>query len=408
MSRTCRSVSTDVVNITTMSGGGPEPHLAGGRLTIDLSALAENYRFLAARSAPAEAAAVVKADAYGIGTVPAVRALWAAGCRRFFVALPHEGVAVREAAPGAEIFVLNGLFGTEAAGVYREAQLIPVLGSQSDLSIWEAHGWDGEYPRPCAIHVDTGMNRLGLTYERARTLAEENALTGALTPILVMSHLTCADTPDNPMNAKQLNAFQAVQKLFPKTPTSLCNSAGIFLGGEFLCDVTRPGVALFGGGAANGPNPMKPVVTAEARVAQVRHARAGETVSYGATPLTRDTVIAVASTGYADGYHRSASGAAVPLRETGRPGAAGFLHGREVPILGRVTMDLTMFDVTALDPDSVAVGDHIELFGPNMPIDRVAEAAGTIAYELLTSLGRRYHREYVGDESTAAEERSER
>jgi len=380
-----------------ISESGPPPHLAGGRLTVDLAALARNYRLLASRSKPAQTAAVLKADAYGLGIGPVARTLWAEGCRRFFVALPHEGARLRAALPEAEIFVLAGLFAVETAAIYREARLIPVLNSQSDLSIWEAHGWDGERPRPCAVHVDTGMNRLGLTAERARALAEENALTSALTPVLIMSHLACADMPDHPMNRGQLKSFQDLRALFPQSESSLCNSAGIFLGGDYLGDLTRPGIALYGGAPVSGrANPMEAVVTAETRVVQVRRARAGETVSYGAAPLTRDTIIAVCSTGYADGYHRSTSGAGVPLRQAVGKGAEGFIHGRRVPVLGRVTMDLTLFDVTELGPDTVAVGDHIELFGPNMPIDEVAEAAGTVAYELLTSLGRRYHREYVG------------
>lgn len=365
---------------------------------IDLDALAANYRLLAARSKPAEAAAVVKADAYGLGLEPVARALSAAGCRRFFVALPYEGVALRAVLPKADIFVFNGLFGAEAAAAYREARLLPVLNSQSDISVWEAHGWDDDRPRPCALHVDTGMNRLGLTPERAKSLVEENALTGALTPILVMSHLACADEPDHPMNRRQLESFQALRASFPESESSLANSAGIFLGGDFLCELTRPGIALYGGAPVKDrPNPMLPVVTAETRVAQIRRVRAGQTVSYGATPLVRDAIVAVASTGYADGYHRSGSGGGVPLRQVVDQRAEGFIHGYRVPVLGRVTMDFTLFDVTALGTDGVAVGDHIELFGPNMPIDEVAEAMGTIAYELLTSLGRRYYREYVGE-----------
>ena len=380
-----------------ISDAGPPPHLAGGRLTIDLSALVANYRLLCRLSAPAQVAAVLKADAYGLGAEPVASVLWAAGCRRFFVALPQEGIDLRAVLPEAEIFVLAGLFSVESAGAYREARLIPVLNSQSDLSIWEAHGWDDERPRPCAVHVDTGMNRLGLAPERARTLAEENALTGALTPILVMSHLACADAPEHPMNRRQLESFQAVRAYFPQSESSLCNSAGIFLGGDFLGDVTRPGIALYGGAPVRGTaNPMQVVVTAEARVVQVRRVRAGETVSYGATPLTRDSIIAVCSAGYADGYHLAGSGGEVPLRRAGHKGAAGFIHGRRVPVVGRVTMDLTLFDVTELGTDIVALGDHVELFGPNVPIDEAAEAAGTIAYELLTSLGRRYHRDYVG------------
>lgn len=384
---------------TMSKGTGIPPHLAGGRLTIDLSALVANYRLLVEHSQPARVAAVVKADAYGLGIEPITRALWAAGCRRFFVALPQEGIDLRAVLPDAEIFVFNGLFGAEAAAAYREAKLIPVLSSQSDISVWEAHGWDGAQPRPCALHLDTGMNRLGITAERAGTFAEENALTGALTPDLIISHLACADQPEHPMNRLQLERFQALRKLFPQAEASLSNSAGVFLGDEFLFDVTRCGIALYGGRPTGSlQTPMQPVATAEARIAQVRQIKAGEVVSYGATPVTRDTTIAVCSTGYADGYLRSSSGSGVPLRsQTELPGAAGFLHGMRVPVLGRVTMDLTLFDVTDLGPDAVAVGNYIELFGANMPIDEVAEAAGTISYELLTSLGQRYHRQYVGE-----------
>ncbi|MCV0348681.1 MAG: alanine racemase [Nitratireductor sp.] len=376
---------------------GADPRVAGGRLTVDLDALVANYRQMAERSTPAEAAAVVKADAYGLGAGPVVAALVAEGCRKFFVALPEEGLAVRAVAPDAEIYVFNGLFSPEAASFYREGRLIPVLNSQTDLAIWEAHGWDdGDTPRPCALHVETGMNRLGLTPERTRILAQENALTGALTPRLILSHLACADTPDHPMNRQQLESFQALCALFPDAESSLANSAGIFLGGEFLCDVTRPGVSLYGSNPVNDTeNPMQPVATVQARIAQLRQVPAGGTVSYGATPVTRDTLLAVTATGYADGYHRSGSGAGVPLRNAVPQGACGFVDGERVPVIGRITMDLTLFDVTDLGPDALQVGDFIELIGHNMPVDDVAMACGTISYELLTSLGRRYERHYV-------------
>ncbi|TWG93733.1 alanine racemase [Mesorhizobium sp. J18] len=381
----------------TVSSGIELP-LAGGRLTIDLGALVANYRLLAQLSAPAQALAVVKADAYGLGIEPVVNALWNAGCRRFFVALPEEGFRVRKAAPEAGIMVLSGLFGVDAAAAFVEARLIPVLNSQTDIAIWEAHGWDGDVPRPCVIHVDTGMNRLGLTLEAARAFAEENALTRALTPVMIMSHLACGDDSGHPMNRRQLELFQELRAIFPGIESSLANSAGVFLTKDFHFEATRPGIALYGGNpSAAGNNPMRPVVTAEARILQVRQAKTGTAVSYGASQiLTRDSLIAIASVGYADGYHRSASGAGVPLRHGGTRGAAGFLHGRRVPVVGRVTMDLTMFDVTELGPGAVGPGDFIEIFGPNMPIDDVAKAAGTISYELLTSIGRRYHRTYVG------------
>lgn len=377
---------------------GADPRLAGGRLTIDLEALSENYRLLVRQAAPAAVAGVVKADAYGLGAAHVAPVLWEAGCRMFFVALPEEGIALRAILPEAEIYVLNGLFGPEAAPAYGKHRLLPVLGSPADLSCWEAFGWDGDVPRPCAIHVDTGMNRLGLSPDEAIAFAGDNSLTGAITPCLLMSHLACADEPQDALNRKQLESFQAVRQAFSETDSSLANSAGAFLGPDFAFDLVRPGIALYGGQPVNGAtNPMKTVVTAEARVVQVRHARAGEAVSYGATHrLTRDTIVAVASVGYADGYHRASSGSGVPLRRDDSGGGHGFLHGRKVPVLGRVTMDLTMFDVTDLGADAVTVGDWVELFGPNITIDDAATAAGTISYELLTSLGRRYHRHYAG------------
>lgn len=380
--------------------GGADPRLAGGRLTIDLAALARNYRMLVRQAAPARVAGVVKADAYGIGAEQAGRTLWREGCRAFFVALPEEGVFLRGVLPEADIFVLNGLFGAEAAPAYGAHRLIPVLGSQADIACWEAFGWDGDTPRPCAIHIDTGMNRLGLTPDEALGFAAENALTGALTPRLVMSHLACADEPDHPLNRRQLESFQAVRRAFAGVESSLSNSAGTFLGSDFAFDMVRPGIALYGGAPVNGrANPMRPVVTAEARVVQVRHAKAGETVSYGAhQALARDTIVAVASVGYADGFPRAGSAAGVPLRRSVAGGARGFVDGRRVPVLGRITMDLTLFDVTDLGQDAVTAGDWIELFGENIAVDEVAAAAGTISYELLTALGKRYHRRYVGSE----------
>lgn len=377
---------------------GADPRLAGGRLTIDLGALVENWRLLQRRAAPARVAGVVKADAYGLGAERVARALWRAGCATFFVAVPEEGVALRAAVPEADIYVLNGPFGPEAAAAFAAHRLMPVLCSQPDIACWEAFGWDGDSPRPCAIQVDTGMNRLGLTVEEAISFAQDNALTRALTPRLLIGHLACADEPDHPLNRRQLESFQGVRRVFGEIESSLSNSAGIFLGGDFHFDLVRPGIALYGGAPVIATdNPMRPVVTAEARVLQLRQAKAGETVSYGASQtLARDTLVAVASAGYADGYHRAGSATGVPLRRAVAGGAAGFVHGSRVPVLARVTMDLTMFDVTDLGPGTVKPGDWIELFGPNLPLDEAAAAAGTISYELLTSLGRRYHRHYVG------------
>lgn len=244
------------------------------------------------------------------------------------------------------------------------------------------------------------MNRLGLTAPQIRRFFHENKLTRALTPRLLMSHLACADDPSSPMNRQQIESFQSVRQLFSSVDASLANSAGTFLDRDYLFDIVRPGIALYGGAPQTGvPNPMRPVATVEARVVQVREVKANETVGYGGSiKLDRDAIIAVAAAGYADGLHRSLSGSGVPLRSAMPVGGHGFIADRRVPIVGRVTMDLTLFDVTELGPGAVNHGDWIELFGPNIPIDEAAGAAGTIAYELLTSLGSRYLRRVVHGE----------
>lgn len=373
-----------------------DPRVASHRLTIDLGALAANYRDLAKRSAPARTAGVVKADAYGLGAAQVAPALAAAGCRQFFVAVPQEGVALRRIARDAEIFVLGSVF-EEALGTFLEARLVPVLSSTTQIALWTRFLATHGTRRPCAIHVDTGMNRLGLTIEEALAFADRNASDHAVTPIVVMSHLACADEAAHPLNRRQLESFQRVAARFEGSDSSLSNSAGILLGDDYHFSLTRPGIALYGGNPLVGAaNPMRPVVRAEARIVQMREAKAGETVSYGATTtLQRDTRIAVAGTGYADGLPRAASGSGVPLRQALHAGGAGAVGGTRVPILGRVTMDLTLFDVTDLPDSTVEEGDWIELFGDTIPIDEAAAAAGTVSYEMLTRLGRRATRTYV-------------
>ena len=363
------------------------------RLTIDLSALADNWRAMARRSGAARTAAVLKADAYGIGLEPAAKTFHHAGARDFFVATPAEGAALRVVLPDVRIYVLSGMWaGSER--LFFEFDLVPVIVSEEQLVVFMTAISEGG-DLPCVLHVDTGMSRLGLRVEDALALADDAARPASFSPIMLLSHLACADEPGHALNRQQLQRFRSVVAAFDDIDATLANSAGIFLGEDYHFTLTRPGIALYGGGAVNNvPNPMKPVVTAEARILQVREAKAGESVSYGATPLARDTRIAVAAIGYADGYMRSLSGSGVPLRAAGIAGASGVLHGRTVPLIGRVTMDLCHFDVTDLPPGSVRPGNFIELFGRNMPIGDVARAAGTIDYEILTSLGHRYERRY--------------
>ncbi len=360
--------------------------IAGARLTIDLDALAANHATLRRQASGAAVAGVVKANAYGLGLEPVARTLWREGCRSFFVAMPSEGVALRALLPEAEIFVLSGLFGEAALWLCRDARLVPVLASAHEVEA--ARGLEV----PFGLHVDTGMNRQGLA---VGDLAP--AIEALGTPTLVMSHLACADDRSHPLNTLQLRRFTEATASFSGVRRSLANSGGTFLGSDYAFDMVRPGIALYGGAPTSfGGNPMQAVATAEARIVQLRRLAPGDTVSYGATfTALRDMLIAIATVGYADGYHRAGSGSGVALRDGGGPGAQGNLNGAKVPVVGRITMDLTMFDVTACNGE-VAVGDCIELFGPNLPVDDAARAAGTISYELLTSLGARFVRRYVG------------
>lgn len=368
---------------------------APARLTVELGAIVENWQMLGRKSGKARAAAMVKADAYGLGIEEVVPSLYDEGCRDFFVATPDEGMLTRLAAPDARIFVLAGVWpGVE--GQLFAHDLVPVLASEDQLACWMNATASGE-DRPCALMVDTGMNRLGLSVDEALDLANDPTRPASFSPVHIMTHLVAAGDPAHAMNRKQLESFQKVADAYEGIDSSLSNSAGIFLGPEYHFNMTRPGIALYGGEAIDGvSNPSLPVVTAETRILQIRHAKAGETVSYGAAHiLTRDSRLAIVSTGYADGYHRSLSGAGVPLRGTVAAGGLGFIEGYRVPVVGRITMDLTIFDVTDVPESAIRVGDYIELFGHNILLDDAARAAGTIGYELLTSLGNRYQRLYV-------------
>ncbi len=372
--------------------------IAPVRLTVDLAALADNWRDMARLSGNARTAAVVKADAYGLGLEDCSEALYHAGARDFFVAVAQEGVTLRAYAPEARIFVLSGIWPGQEQ-MFFENDLVPVIASEEQLAFWM--GVVAEYgDYPCALQVDTGFNRLGLTVQDALALAEDVSRPASFSPVLVLSHLHSGDTPSAASNKTQLESFRQVSAAFEGIESSLSASAGIFLGPDYHFDLTRPGIALYGGEAVNGMKPLRPVATAEARIIQVRNSPAGGTVSYGATHrLTRPSRLAIASVGYADGYLRSQSGSGTPLRADGTAGASGFISGHRVPVVGRITMDLTIFDVTDAPEADIRAGDYVELFGPNVPIDEVARAGGTIGYELLTSLGLRHERRYIYPEA---------
>jgi alanine racemase len=364
------------------------PTEAGGVLSIDLGAIASNWKKLASMTVPVECAAVVKADAYGCGLEPVVRTLLAAGCRTFFVADINEGRRVRALAATATIYVLNGVV-PGAARSFADAALRPVINSTTELAEWDAFIAASHWRGGAALHVDTGMNRLGVSAEEAAALAprlhsENHGLS------LLMSHFACADTPDHPMNDRQSRLFREIRIMFRGLPSSLANSAGIFLGGTAYCDLVRPGIALYGANPVPGKNnPMRSAIDLKVRILQVRAINRGDTVGYGAAwTAGRASRIAVIAAGHADGFLRSAAGA------KGRPAAEVVIAGRRCPIIGRVSMDVAAVDVTDLPEGNVRRGDFATLIGDGMTADQLAAGFGTVNYEVLTNLGRRYHRVY--------------
>lgn len=345
------------------------------RATVLTSNIVDNWRTLDALHPGATTAAVVKADAYGLGATKIGRALKVAGCSTFFVAYLDEGLTLRKAVGrGPRIFVLNGPMRGELAA-YRDAELTAVLSSELHLKLWStaARG-------TCAIHVDTGMNRLGLPMALVDT--EATALR-RLAPVLVMSHLACADEPKHPMNLRQRRAFEEVADAFPDTPASLANSAGCFLGKGFGFDLTRPGLALYGGSTPPAGVELKPGVVLEATVLSLFTGQKGTSVGYGAThTLAEDRLLATCAIGYADGLPRAGSGK-----------LKGWIDGVACPVAGRISMDLVTLDVTD-GPKSVKPGSRVEFLGEHAKLEAQAAACGTLGYELLTGLGPRVQRNY--------------
>lgn len=355
-----------------------EPSGAQATLTIDVAALAANWRTLARRAAPGRCGAAVKADAYGVGIATAVPALAAAGCATFFVAHLAEALRARAAAPEADIFLLHGP-PVDGLAAMRAARIRPVLATTAHLSRWRAEGGG-----PCALHVDTGMNRLGLSPEEAAALTRDDP--AALGVALLMSHFVASEERDNALNDRQIADFMALRARFPGLPSSLANSSGLYLEQLPPLDLARPGYALYGGNPVPGAaNPMRPVVRLEAPILQLRDIGAGDSVGYNAQWTARGpTRIATIGVGYGDGYPRSAGGT------DARPGAQAVLRGRRVPLAGRVSMDLTTLDVTEVP--GAAIGDPVTLLGEGIGVDDLACRAGTNGYEVLTRLGARYRR----------------
>jgi alanine racemase len=368
--------------MTITEAGGIEVG-ALARLEIDLAAIAANWRDLGARHPSGPVAGVVKADAYGLGAAHVAPALFAAGCRHFFTAHLGEALAIRALVPGAMLAVLNGL-PAGAEGEFLAHGILPVLGTPGEIARWAGLARREGRALPALLHVDTGMNRLGLDAGQVAALAEDPSALDGIALRFVMTHLVSSEVADDPMNAAQRDHFAAACARLPQAPRSLANSSGIFLGGGFASDLARPGAALYGINPTPGQaNPMRPSVRLMARVLALRDVPAGGSVGYNATWIAaRASRIATVGVGYADGWLRSHSGR----------GHAIF-DGAPLPLVGRVSMDLTTFDAT--DAPALREGDMLELIGPARPVDAVADAAGTNGYEILTALGRRYARAYA-------------
>ncbi|WP_036240781.1 alanine racemase [Mesorhizobium sp. STM 4661] len=357
---------------------------AGAILTIDLGAIRENYRRLKARLGGARCAGVVKADGYGLGAGQVAAALAKEGCDIFFVALLSEGALLRKALGWRPaIYVLNGI-APGAEGEAEAAGLTAVINSVEQLAAWHAAARRAGRKLPAAIQVDSGMSRLGMAAAEVEAVAGDLQAFDGIDVTLVMSHLACADEPAYPANEQQRLEFERLRKMLPKAPASLANSSGIFLGPRFHYDLARPGAALYGINPTPAePNPMLPVVRLEARIIQTRNLHSGTGVGYGhAFHVTEPMAAATISLGYGDGWHRRAA-------------AAAFLDGVRLPFLGRVSMDSIILDISALPPGRLKAGDLVQLIGPSQTVDQAAGHAGTIGYEILTSLGHRFHRRYV-------------
>jgi alanine racemase len=357
---------------------------AGAVLEVDLGAIVANWQLLCRKHRSGLVAAVVKADGYGLGARPIAMALAGAGCKHFFVALPEEAFALRGHVPGAMLSVLNGLL-PGMAPEYVAHNIVPVLGSLAEIDEWTALARQSGRALPAIVHVDTGMSRLGLSREEVAVLAAEPDRLAGLDMRYIMTHLVSSEVPGDQMNPEQIRRFAGACAILPKAPRSVANSSGIFLGEAYGSDLARPGAALYGiNPVPERHNPMRQVVRLRARVLAVRQIGAVEPVGYNATwRAGRSSRIATVAIGYADGWHRSLS----------NRGHAVF-DGQRVPLVGRVSMDLATFDVT--EHPGVRPGEWLELLGSQQTPDDVARDAGTNGYEVLTSLGRRFQRDYRG------------
>lgn len=364
---------------------------AGAVLTIDVGAIADNWRQLAKRVGKAECSAVVKTNAYGLGMTRIAPALSWAGCKTFFVTNVAEGVELRQCLGGQRIFIFHGNYSNTEAD-FLANDLIPVLNTTKQVADWSSFAKKSGKKLPAALHVDTGMTRLGVTFAELEELLNTPDAFDGIELVMFMSHLACADEKDNPKNALQKTFFsdacKKIKKRWANIEFSFANSAGVFLGEEYLFDVVRPGIALYGcNPCLHQKNPMKPVVRLQGKILHVQDVDTAQTVGYGASYcVPAKGRIATVAVGYGDGFPRSAGNKAY-----------GYIGDIKAPLVGRVSMDLVAFDISAVSEKLVSTESFIDLIGLNNSVDELALSAGTISYEILTNLGQRYFRNYIGD-----------
>ena len=350
-------------------------------LTVNLAAIRANYSLLKTRHAKQSLAAVVKADAYGLGMAEVAAALWNEGCRTYFVATLDEALRLRKQLADARIGVFNGLLPKDEKK-YLRYRLTPVL---NDLG--QVQRWDKAAPpsTPAIVHIDTGMTRLGLTHSDFQTMVTRHHHFAEHGIAYVMSHLACANEPEHPKNSEQLTRFRQAMQLLPRVRGSLCNSSGLFLAPKFHFDMARPGCALYGINPTETTNPMQQVATLCAPILQVRTLDANESVGYGATyNAPKGSRIAIAALGYADGWMRLQSGKGF-----------AYIEGVKVPLAGRVSMDMVALDVSALPADVITANSRVEFINAKQTVDDIAKSCGTIGYEIFTRMGNRIARKYV-------------
>lgn len=364
-----------------------------GVIEVDLDALARNYRFFQEKSAPAECAAAVKADAYGLGAAAVSERLWLEGCRSFFVATLDEAIELRAVLPdtagGAAIYVLDGLMPGQHS-VLEASGLIPVLNDIGQVDLWQRYCRAQETALPAVVQIDTGMNRLGLSVDEAIGLNDDPHRLSGIDLRGIMSHLACASDRAHPLNEQQRLDFAATKGLFPGVSASLANSAGVLLGANYHFDMVRVGIGLYGGMPLIAGNPdIEPVVRVRARILQERTVNPPATIGYNATFSVKEpTRLITVAAGYADGFSTSMSNF-----------GSVAIDGQLAPVVGRVSMDLITVDVSKIESDKTRPGGFVDLIGPGQTLDEFARRAGLISYEILTSLGRRFERRYLADQN---------